>query len=70
MPPKKNAKKNDENDDSGLEKIAQLGLKVKALEMKYVEEMEAASIEKAKENESRIRVMDLENDHKKVLKVL
>ena len=34
--------------------------------MKYVEEMEAASIEKAKENESKIRVMDLENDYKKV----
>ena len=30
--------------------------------------MEAACIEKAKENESRVRVMDLENDHKKVIK--
>lgn len=41
-------------------------MKVKALEIKYVEEMEAACIEKAKENESRVRVMDLENDHRKV----
>jgi hypothetical protein len=29
--------------------------------------MEAACIEKAKENESRVRVMDLDNDHKKVI---
>jgi hypothetical protein len=47
-----------------------LGLKLKALELKYVEEMEAACIEKAKENESRVRVMDLENDLKKVLKII
>ena len=66
MPPKKNNKKNDENEDAGIEKIAQLQLKVKALELKYVEEMETACVEKAKENESRVRVMDLENDLKKV----
>jgi hypothetical protein len=34
--------------------------------MKYVEEMELACIEKANENESRVRVLDLENDFKKV----
>ena len=34
--------------------------------MKFVEEMEKACLEKAKENESLIRVIDLENDFKKV----
>ncbi len=42
MPPKKNVKKNDDSEEAGLEKIAQLGLRVKALEMKYIEEQEAA----------------------------
>jgi len=65
-PPKKSNKKGDDNDDAGLEKIAQLQLRVKALEMKYIEETDIASMEKAKENESQIRVIDLENDLKKV----
>ena len=38
--------------------------------MKYVEEMELACIEKANENESRVRVLDLENDFKKVIKII
>jgi len=40
-------------------------LRVKALEMKYLEETDVASMEKAKENESHIRVLDLENDLKR-----